>query len=328
VIYSTTIPQADMFDLVPGSDGGAYSIERFTRAVLRYDPRTKDAKPVVTVGDGPGDGIGVPWQLAAAGRDVLILDTRGALWRWQPSNTSGRGTLGRLPVAGNTPWGTDLIDTATFVRPNGIYNFYVIDPSAKQILRYLPAADGSRFPSAPTGYLRVATDVSGFRQLYIDGDVYALTATGVIRYIDGRAESLDLERLPDDADLRPGHDFRLFFGTGDRAEGRLYLWDAKYSRIVVYDKGKGTYIEQFLTTPPNPTYSDLRGMYVVEPRNSRPILYWVTGDRLMTSRLQAAPGTPGASPSPSAGASPGASPTATPRRTASPSATRRPSPSP
>jgi hypothetical protein len=328
VVYSTTIPQADMIDLVPGPDGASYSIERFTRAVMRYDPRTKDAKPVVTVGDGPGDGIGVPWQLAAAGRDVLILDTRGGLWRWTPSNTAGRGTLGRIPVAGNTPWGSDVTDTATFVRPNGIYNLYVVDPSAKQILRYLPAADGSRFPSAPTGYLRVSTDVSGFRQLYIDGDIYALTPSGVTRYIDGRTESLDLEQLPDDGDLRPGHDYRLFYGTGDRAEGHLYFWDAKYSRIVVYDKGKGTFLEQFTAAPPSPAIADLRGMYIVEPKNARPIVYFVVADRLITGRLQAAPGTPGALPSASPGASPSAAASATPRRSASPSATRRPSPSP
>jgi hypothetical protein len=244
----------------------------------------------------------------------LPPSSRHGLWRWRPSDESGRGTLARVPIGGNTPWGSDVTDAATYLRDasSGLYNFYVVDPSARQILRYLPAADGSRFPGAPTGYLRVATDVSGYRQLYIDGDVYALTQTSVIHHVDGRAESFDLERLPDDGDLRPGHDFQLFYGTGERGEGRLYIWDAKHSRIVVYDKSDGSFEGQFLTRDPAPPFAELRGMYVTEPRNQRPIVVWLLKDRLLSSRLQDAPARPAASPGASPTGSPNGSPGASP----------------
>jgi hypothetical protein len=317
-------PDADLVDLVQGPDGGAYAIDRDTSSVLQVNLDTRGVARIVTSGEG--EGIGEPWQLAVGGPDLLIIDRGGGLWRWRPSDDpgTGSGTLGRVGVGGETAWGNDLIDTGTYLVDSdaGLYNFYVLDPSSRQVLRYLPAADGRGFPNPPTGYLASETDVSSWRQIYIDGDLYGLKKDGLVRYENGRADDFELEPPPDLADVRPKVDYRLFAGTGPRKEGRLYIWDAENERILVYDKEDGSYLEQFVPEAPTAPFRDLRGMFVVErAADQAPLLYWMNGDRLLVSALEEAPA-PGASPSPTA------SPSEGPGSSGSEPASASPTPSP
>ncbi|MGI8703791.1 MAG: hypothetical protein ACR2JZ_04690, partial [Candidatus Limnocylindrales bacterium] len=312
IIYSQDVPNAEMIDVVQGPDGATYAIDEASETVVWWEPRDRRKEVIVEVGDGPGDGIAAPWQLAVGGPEVLILDRGGGLWRWRPSNEEGRGTLSEVRVGGDSPWGDDVIDSGTYVADDeqGLYNFYVLDPSERQILRYLPAADGSGFPSSPTGYLATARDVSDFHQLYIDGDIYALTSEGVIRHENGRDDGFELEVPPDDGDVRPGHDYRLLAGTGGRKEGLLYVWDAKHRRIVVFSKEDGSYIEQFVPLPPNTSFKNMRGLYLDEREEGAPALMWLDSKRLRESILEDAP-LPTASPSPAT------SPASTPESAAS-----------
>jgi hypothetical protein len=306
----------DLSGLVRGPDGAAYTIDHSTNAVVRLDLAKKTVVTVVKQGDGPGGGIGDPWLLAIGGPDVLIVDRNSALWSWRPSDRTGRGTLTAVRIGGDVTWGTDVRDLGTYLRDadRGLYNLYVIDPSSEQILRYTPAADGSGFPQDPTGYLVTASDVSAYRQMLVDGDIYALTTATIIRLANGRPDpDFVTGVLPDEPDLRPGHEYLLMAGSASRREGRLYAYDAKYGRIVAFDKATGDYIEQYAPAPSTPIFGDVRGMFVVPGLDGRPpSIYWVSADRLYLTVLKEAPAaTP--SPAPSATASP--SPVATPPRT-------------
>ncbi len=328
----------DPRDLVAGPDGAAYVLDRETRTVSRVDPVSGAAAVIVTAGDGSGEGIGTPMMLATGGPDLLIADIRGGLWRWRPSDEVGNGTLGPLIVAGDVEWGDDVVDIGTFLLAGEAeaYNLYVADPSSDQILRYQPTGDGSGF-SAPTDYLAADTeDVSSFRQMYIDGDIYALTAESAVRHESGQRRDFELAPPPDGTDLRPGKDYRYFDGVGLRREGRLYVWDAEHGRLVVFEKETGAYVEQWIPAKGSPPLSDLRGIYVVQPETppvpedtepvvAPPTVYWLTVDALIRAELVDAPDRPAASPSPGG---PGVSPPPDDEPAASPERTRRPRRSP
>lgn len=295
--------------LTRGPDGAAYMIST-DRSVLRVDPSTGVAAAIVKAGDGSGNvGMVAPYLLGVGGPDLLIIDVRGALWRWRPSDSVGGGTLGFIRVGGDVAWGRLIPDVGTFLInvDRGLYRLYVAHPPSGQILRYEPVADGGSF-IAPTPYfLGESEPVSTFRQLFIDGDIYALTGDNVLRYYNGkRVTSYAVAAPPDDADVRPGHDYQRFTGTGARGEaGHLYVWDAKHSRILVFDKGDGTYVEQFVAADGSTDFSDLRGMYVVEGATGEPaVLFYATATGLYKATL-AVPEE--AQPSPSAGSSPGSS---------------------
>jgi hypothetical protein len=315
-------PAADLSGLVLGPDGAAYAIDRAAHTVVRFDLTRKTASVVVREGDGPGKGVGDPWMLTVGGPDVVIVDHNGGVWRWRPADRNGHGTLGLIVMNRSVTWGSDLTDVETYVHnaDAGLYNLYVVDPSSKQILRYAPAADGSGFPSDPTGYLATAQDVSGFEQIFIDGDIYALSADTVTRFSNGRPDtSFSLAVPPDDQDLRPGHHYQLFTGTATRGEGTLYVYDATWGRVIAFDKALGTYVGQYIPAAGTPLFEGMRGMFLLDPGGGKaPSIVWETRDELLITPLEAA------SASPTAAASP--APTATPRATSRPARrTARPS---
>ena len=131
-------------------------------------------------GAGGGQGIGQPRLLGVGGPDLLIVDDGGNLWRWRPSDTQGGGTPAEIRVAGDQPWGADMVDIATFViNPSeGTYRLYVPYPAGSQILRYEPTADGSGFSAPGPYFLNNDEPVSTFKQIMVDGDLYAVTPSG------------------------------------------------------------------------------------------------------------------------------------------------------
>ena len=320
--------------LVPGpvSDPDAsYTIAG--NAVLRIDPATGAVATVVREGDGAGAGLATPKLLAVGGPDLLILDDGGALWRWRPSDDVGGGTIGQINVAGDQQWGEDVVDLETFVinSDQGLYRLYVPFPPSGQILRYDPTADGGGF-SAPNPYfVSEGEDVESFRQLLVDGDVYAVTSDQVLRYFNGRRSGFDIPEPPDDADLRPGHDYQFIGATGSRGVGNMYVWDKDHGRVLVFDKTDGTYVGQFVSAPGAPPLSDVTGMYVIDPGTSTapPILMYVRPDgvyRLVLAAPDAIPSTPPVTPGPTTTA-PVVSPTpnaSEPQASPTPEPTRRP----
>ena len=320
VLYSTHSAVADEIyaapagaaigALVVGPDEAYYLI--VDRSIVRVDPATGRSMAVVNAGEGPGAGIGAPRLLARGGLDLDIVDVRGEMWRWRPADASGSGTLGPVRVGGDQVWGRDVVDIDTFLidADRSLYRLYVPHPTTRQILRYEPSADGSGF-SAPTPYfVSEGEDVVAFRQINVDGDVYALTADELLRYFNGRRASFELADPPDADDLREGVGLRLMAATGTRGVGRLYIWDALHRRVLVYEKADGAYVEQFVAAAGEPEFDDVRGMIVIDRGEAeRPILVWADAQRLYSTVLEP---TAEPSPEPSPGETSGPSPRVTP----------------
>lgn len=285
--------------LVVGPDNAAYAI--VGTGVVRVDPTNGSVATIVQTGSGSAQGMAQPRLLALGGPDLLIVDTSGGLWRWRPSDAQGGGTLGQVRVAGDQVWGPGVVDIGTFVinADQGSYRIYVPYPSAQQILRYEPTADGSGFSAPAPYFLGTTEDVAAFKQLMIDGDVYAVTEPALKRYFTGRDSGFSLDPAPDDQNMRPGHLYELVAATGSKGNGDLFLWDKQWSRILVYDKLNGTYAQQYIAANGAPPFSDLAGMYIVDRGVIQPpILVWARPDGLYQVPL-VAPQTPVGSPAPS-----------------------------
>ncbi len=310
--------------LTQGPDDAAYAIVGDT--VVRVDPTTGVATTIVQAGDGPGV-MAAPRLLARGGPDLLIVDVDGGLWRWRPS-----GALGEIRLSGGQVWDSTVVNIETFlINPDqGLYRIYVPYPKTAQILRYDPTADGGGFAAPAPYFISESVDVAAFRQLYVDGDVYAVTADNLEQFFSGRQTQFSLDPPPDDADLRPGHEYALLAATGVRSDGNLYVWDKLWSRVLVYDKGAGAYSTQFIAAQGTQPLADLTGMYVIDRGHTQPaLMVFATSSGLFSVELGA--GTePSSSPTPSVSATtpPPASPTPsatgpTPEPTPEPTRARR-----
>ena len=97
------------------------------------------------------DAGGAEARWPSAGRDLLMVDARNVVWRWRPANTLGQGhdhagpRRRRVRVGRRRPRRSAR---SSAIPEANLYNFYVVDPSAQQILRYSPAADGGGFPNS------------------------------------------------------------------------------------------------------------------------------------------------------------------------------------
>ena len=304
---------ATVTDVVLGPDNAAYAI--VGDGVVRVDPSNGSVATVVQSGAGSGQGIGKPRLLSVGGPDLLIVDDGGNLWRWRPSDAVGGGTLGEIRVAGDQAWGSDVVDIATFVinPAEGTYRLYVPYPTGSQVLRYEPTADGSGFSAPGPYFLNSNEPVATFKQIMVDGDLYAVTAPDLLKYFSGTRTGFSLDPAPDDLNLRPGHSYGLLDATGSKGSGQLFIWDSQWQRILVYDKVEGKYIEQYFAAPGAPPFSDMTGMYIIDRGVTQPpVLVWARSDGLYQVPLVAAAApsaSPGASGAPGASGLP-ASPTA------------------
>jgi len=307
----------DMRDMVRGADGAPYVMDSATKSVYRIDLKRKKATNIAkngrTVG---GTRMAVPKLLAMGGRDLLILDTKNALWRWRASNDAGRGTTTRVNVNGASQWGSDILGIGTFLRDSvrGLYNLYVLDPSEQQIRAYPPAADGSGFPRKSSAWLATARAIDQMTSLYIDGDIY-ITENGLLdRYTAGKSDAWDPGK-PGDELLRPSTSQVLVAGSNDlesRNKGKVYTFDRANDRVLAYDKRTGDFIAQYRLKDSD-GWGDLRAMYIVPGVDDQPdTLVWLSKDAVNQTLLEAAPEAGGASPSPSTGASASPSTSASP----------------
>jgi hypothetical protein len=329
----------DIGALIRGPQGAPFVLDKATASVYRIDPTTKKAVVVYrSKKREAGATEGVPKLITTASRDLVVIDTKNVVWRWRPKDTAGAGTTTRIRVEGAAGWGDDLTAVATFLRytSSGLYNLYVVDPSEQNILAYAPSIDGSGFPVAGQPWLSVARDVSGIRQLLIDGDIYALDDGSIIRYVSGRTDGWTYQPpgaatfAPDgDVLLRSTPRYRFIASASEKRTGRIYAWDEANARVVAFDKARGTFLEQYRLAGGSADWADVRGMYIVAGADAEDAdtIVWATKTGIMSARLEGVPddvATPGASGSPGPGASPNPStkPSASPRR--SPAATAKP----
>ena len=135
--------------LVRGSDGAPYVLDTANKTVWRIDLKTQKAKAILKNGTkASGAKASAPKLLTTGGPDILILDDKNTLFRWRPSNSTGKGTLVRVKVKDSASWGDDVKDISTFVAnfDAAFYKLYVVDPSEQNIMVLSPANDGSGYP--------------------------------------------------------------------------------------------------------------------------------------------------------------------------------------
>jgi hypothetical protein len=313
----------DIGAMVQGPDGVPYVIDRATRAVYRYSLKTKNVAAIVKNGQkNKGGTVASPRYLAVGGQDLLILDTKNALWRWRPADDSGKGTLTRVPLEGAASLGDDILGVNTYLRPGtqGLYNLYIVDPSEQQIRAYSPAADGSGFPAKSIPWLSTARDVSTMTSTYVDGDIFATVDGKLLRFASGKDEGWDAD-TPGDTLLRPAPQYSMVASGSGRREGDIYALDKPNARIVAIDKSNGKFAGQFRLAVDPQDWSDLRAMYVVPGTEADPsTLFWASKDGINQAELipVAGSGGAGASPSPSSGPSPSGTLPATAKPTKKP----------
>jgi len=306
-------PAIDLRAIVRGPDGAPFVLDAATASVYRINAADGKAQVIFREGNkSPGGTQSAPKLLAVGGRHLLMVDARNVVWRWIPANNSGKGTITKVRVTGATEWGDDIRAFGTFIRDPeaNLYNLYVVDPSALQILRYSPAADGSGFPEQHTKWLSADRDVGGVTSLYIDGDIWLADAGGLLRVVGGSSAGWTAAAL-DDEILRSAPAYRLVGSGSPAREGALYGFDPVNRRVIAFSKVNGDYQEQYRLAGGDPGWTDLRSWYVDPGLEGEPdTLVWISRTAVHRAVLAAAPGTPGSSaaPSSSAGAaSPGVS---------------------
>jgi hypothetical protein len=325
----------DIQAMILGPGGVPFILDKASASVYRIDLKTRKATVVFrSKTKAAGSTEGVPRLLGAYGRDLLVVDDKNVVWRWRPSDTTGKGVIKTVRVAGAAGWGDDIRAIGTFVKlaSEGLYSMYVVDPSEENILAYSPASDGSGFPSNPQKRLAVARDMSKVSDLMIDGDIFVVDGGNLVRFVGGKSEGWTVAPAgattfsPDgDTLLRPTPTYELIATGTDKRVGLLYAWDRASGRVVGIDKAKGTYVEQYRLAGGNPAWADVRGMYVIPgPEAGAPAtLVWATKDAVLSAVLEAVPDNPtgSARPSGSPGAStPAGSPGASGKASARPSA--------
>ena len=306
-------PPIDLKAAVRGPDGATFVLDASTKTVWRVDLKNKKATAAVKSGQkARGGTVATPKLIAVGGRDLLVLDSKNALWRWRAANKDGKGTVTKIRVQGASSWGDDILSIGTFVRipSEGLYNLYVVDPSEEQIKAYSPARDGSGFPAKHTNWLATERATGTMSALHIDGDLFTLENGAITRFVSGKNDGWE-GAVPNDTLLRAAPSYSLLAGGGERREGIVYGYDRRNARLIAIDKGDGHYIAQYRLAGDADGWEDMRGFYVAPPGEdpeAPPVIVWISRDGVHQAALEAVSDEPGASPGPSADTSADPSP--------------------
>jgi hypothetical protein len=296
--------------ITQGPDGYSYILDEYSGAVYRVDPAARpNPRATVIYQSGYelfGSTTGRAQTISASGPDILILDVSSNLWRWRPADLSGKGTLAKLRVRDGELWGSDVTIISGFAADEGtgLYRIYVVDPSARQILRYTPAPDGTGYPAAPTGYLITPTSLASVDAMAIDGDLYLAQDGAVRRYVGGAVDEW-VPADPGDSVIRSSPEIRLILSTGAFRTGVLYGWDVRNQRMLAYSKAaSGSVLAQYQLVAPDGVIPNIIGGYIAPARDGgAPTFIWAEEGRIRGAVLGAVV-TPGATPTPAATAVP------------------------
>jgi hypothetical protein len=296
--------------MVKGPDGAAYVLDSTDNKVYRVNLETGSKIDEYEAGRPPTSGGGVPDSprlLAVGGRDVLILDSHNALWRWREveGDTSGTGSLIKWNIPNNVTWGSGVRAIGTFLVNDKqmLYNLYIVTPSMRMIWRFAPALDGSQYSiDGRTQFFPVEQDVSNVDDLYVDAYLYVVRGGTIQRYAQGQLDrSWKVKALPDKL-IRPKDPvfIRLVSDSIDQNLGTFYAYDNYYHRVISFDK-TGKILAQYVGPSGSNWLSTVKGMFVATDSNgANPTLFWIESGSLLSAPLQAT------------GASPEPEPTATP----------------
>ena len=275
--------------IIQGPDGLPYVIDKVTGAVYRIDAERGRATVVYQPGfDLYGTRTGRALLLAAAGPDLVVFDASSNLWRWRPSDGAGKGTLVKIRVRDGELWGTDIKAIIGFAADSGtgLYRLYVVDPSARQILRYQPAPDGTGYPATPTAYLINPMSLGALTGIAIDGDVY-MTSDGVLRRYSGGAPDDWSPAVIGDELLRPTLTPTLVMSLGASRTGVIYVWDSSAHRVIAYSKASsGAMLAQYVIGDEADPIGTILGGYILPaPDGGAPTFIWAEAGRVRSAVL-------------------------------------------
>jgi hypothetical protein len=179
---------------------------------------------------------------------LLILES-GGLLEYNPS-------WGLVPL--------EIANTETWVLPTAVGsffgNFYILDPQAGQIFRYLPSTEDYSVP--PQNYFPddVAVDLAGAVDMAIDGFIYVLYADGSIRKFEG---GLPVDFQVTEIDKPLGRSTAIYAAPDDEAQ-YVYVADAENKRVVQLNKD-GRFVRQFKPRDEDSVdFNTLRSIFVDE----------------------------------------------------------------
>ena len=275
--------------IVQGPDGLPYVIDKVTGAVYRIDAERGRATVVYQPGfDLYGTRTGRALLITASGPDLVVFDASSNLWRWRPSDGAGKGTLVKLRVRDGELWGSDVKAIVGFAADpgTGLYRLYVVDPSARQILRYQPAPDGTGYPAAPTAYLINPMSLGTMTGIAIDGDVYMTSGGALRRYSGGAPDEWAPAEIGDEL-LRPLLTPTVVMSAGASRTGIIYVWDSSARRVIAYSKASsGAMLAQYVISDQANPLGEILGGYILPAADGgAPTFVWAEAGRVRSAVL-------------------------------------------
>jgi hypothetical protein len=164
---------------------------------------------------------------AAEGTNILVLDTGKQLGR---ADLTGK-TLN--PIASGT---NGMASTEDIVTYGG--NLYALSAASGQILKMRP--QGNAYEGGTAWITSSNSDLSGARAFTVDGDVYLLTATNIIKFRSGK--EIDWPHATIDPILVNPTDIWT-----DLSSKYLYVLDPGSSRVLVFNKESGSIEAQYVS---------------------------------------------------------------------------------
>lgn len=245
-------------------DRGRNEVYRFVLSRLK-DSVTPVDKPVLRKGDPLKDKIvsdlvDITWAEATSSQHsrLLALDTGNNLFSYDVN------------------WGADAVPLAANAQlgqPSLLQGyggkFYVLDPKARQIWRYLPGQNGYEDAVEPYFAQEDQSDMTGAQSMAVDGSIWLLFSNGRLpRFLSGKQEAFELQGQPDPMS-NPVSVAVAQTGT------EFYVADAGNERILEFNKD-GEFQRQLIDRE-GKALEDMRSIYLDEAEGA---LYILTGNSL------------------------------------------------
>ncbi len=198
------------------------------------------------------------WQGPDDTGRLLVLDEERKLFELRPGSEPRP-----LPLRRTGTW-SSVAGIATYDN-----NFYVLDPRANQVHRYLPAAEG--FDSEPSVLLNGQIELEDAVALAIDGDIFVVLEDGhVRRFRNGADAGFSLGGI--DQPITAASDIAIVPEAQE-----VYIADTGNKRVVVAGKD-GSFHRQLVSG----AFTDLRAIAI---DTSAAQLYVVIGDAILTAPI-------------------------------------------
>lgn len=194
------------------ADAAPWRVNEVSKALERVDIGTSPAQNVRATADENGD--------------ILSVDMDRRLWR----------TTTATPSITSLTSGTDgMASVEDLVSYNA--NVYALSAASVQIVKMRP--QGLGFEAGTPWITQKTTDLSSAKAIAIDGDVWVLTATDVVKFASGN------ETPWDHASIDPTLAKPIDLWTSVESKF-LYILDGSDGRVVVLNKESGGIVAQYI----------------------------------------------------------------------------------